>query len=222
MLKVFRKKRKEISLKGVHFQLSTVAKSKGYIFKNPCLLEKRKIKRSSFGSNCTKNHPNWRYPHREIIKYCKSKKRVIRTRPLEKRERPRLTQDSAVWVLGSEEDWEVGEEEQETTKTRAFFWEFKRVAFLEKENHCLVFALAFGSERQRSCWFRAEAATAIQILRVPTLHQTKRFYLNTPIFFILSTTRTRCRWRRVLTDTLSFRISLQFLKTRVLKQNLQS
>jgi len=48
-----------------------------------------------YSERLDKNQQNSRNPEESI------------TRPLEKRERPKLTQDSAVWVLASEEDWEL-------------------------------------------------------------------------------------------------------------------
>lgn len=82
------------------------------------------------------------------------------TRPLEKRERPKLTLDSAVGLSSSVEDDGGGgdaEEEQRIREIKGLVWDVKRVFPLG--NHVVV--LEF-DKRNKLCWFGAMVATAIE------------------------------------------------------------
>lgn len=88
---------------------------------------------------------------------------------MEKRERPKLTQDSAVGLSSSAEDGGGGGDEEEEQRMRekwGFLEDVKRVFLLG--SHVVV--LEF-DERNKKCWFRAKAATAIEEVSHTSTHQ---------------------------------------------------
>lgn len=90
---------------------------------------------------------------------------------MEKRERPKLTQDSAVGVSSSVEDdgggGDLEEEQRMRERWGGFFWDGKRVFLLG--SHVVV--LEFDKPNKK-CWFRAKVASAIgEISHTTSIHQ---------------------------------------------------